>query len=379
MPPLRIPFNRPSLAGNELRYMSDAVRAGQISADGAYTARCQELLEQSLGVPRAFLTTSCTDALELAALLLEIKAGDEFIVPAFTFVSALNAFVLRGGRPVFVDIREDTLNLDEAQLESAITPRTKAIVLMHYAGVACAMEEICAIASRHGVPIVEDNAHGLFAKYRGRFLGTFGVFATQSFHETKNFSCGEGGALIVNDSQLIERAEILRQKGTDRSRMLRGQVDKYTWVDVGSSFAPSDLLAAFLLAQLEQRDAITGARGAAWNRYHTELHDWATRYDVRQPTMAAECEQPYHIYYILLPTPAARDALINHLRARGILAVFHYQPLHLSRMGRQFGGAAGQFPITESAAERLVRLPLYNSLTQGEQQEVIEAVRTFAP
>ena len=357
--------------------MWEAVRAGQISGDGIYTAKCQELLEHSLGVPRAYLTTSCSDALELAALLLNVEPGDEFIVPAFTFVSAPNAFVLRGARPVFVDIRADTLNLDEAQLAAAITARTKAIVPVHYAGVGCAMEEICAVAAARQVPIVEDNAHGLFAKYRGRYLGTFGALATHSFHETKNFSCGEGGALLVNDARLIERAEIVRQKGTDRSRMLRGQVDKYTWVDIGSSFSPSDLLAAFLLAQLEQRAAISLARRRAWKRYHEELRDWAAANQVQLPFVPPECEQSHHIYYLRLPTSQERDRFIRHLREREILAVVHYQPLHLSAMGRRFGGQPGDFPVTEENAARLVRLPLYNSITPEEQQRVIESVRDF--
>lgn len=374
----RIPFNRPAVTGREFAYLQDAIAAGQISGDGIYTARCQDLLREALGVPAAFLTTSCTHALELAALLLEIQPGDEVIVPSFTFVSSVNAFVLRGARPVFADIRPDTLNLDERRLESLITPRTKAILVMHYAGVGCEMEQIMEIARRRAVPVVEDNAHGLFAKYRGQYLGTFGAFATQSFHETKNFSCGEGGALLINDTSFAERAEIVRQKGTDRSKLLRGQVDKYTWVDIGSSYSISDLLAAFLFAQLEQREAIQATRRTIWERYQRELRAWADANDVQLPSVPAECEQPYHIFYLLLPSLEIRQRLIAHLGARGILAVFHYLPLHLSRMGQRFGGRAGDCPVTEQASERLLRLPFYNDLAEREQREVIEAIRSFA-
>jgi dTDP-4-amino-4,6-dideoxygalactose transaminase len=328
-------------------------------------------------VPAAFLTTSCTHALELAALLLDLKRGDEVIVPSFTFVSSVNAFVLRGARPVFADIRADTLNLDERQLEALITRRTKAILVMHYAGVACEMDAIMALAARHGVAVVEDNAHGLFAKYLGRQLGTFGTFATQSFHETKNFSCGEGGALLINDARYIERAEIVRQKGTDRSRLLRGEVDKYTWVDIGSSYSMSDLLAAFLFAQLEQRDAIQNARRKIWERYDAELRGWAKEAGVRLPIVPAECEQPYHIYYLLLQSLDMRQRLIAHLAQCGILGVFHYLPLHTSAMGARFGGREGDCPVTEDVSARLLRLPFYNDLSDAEQSDVIAALCSF--
>lgn len=374
----RIPFNRPAVTGREFAYLQDAIAAGQISGDGIYTARCQDLLREALGVPAAFLTTSCTHALELAALLLNIEAGDEVIVPSFTFVSSVNAFVLRGARPVFIDIRPDTLNLDERLLEAQITERTKAILVMHYAGVACEMDTIMEIAERRGVPVVEDNAHGLFAKYRRRYLGTFGTFATQSFHETKNFSCGEGGALLLNDTSYLERAEIMRQKGTDRNRLLRGQVDKYTWVDLGSSYAISDLLAAFLLAQLEQRDAIQRSRRRIWETYEVELRDWAEQSGVALPTIPSECEQPFHIFYLLLPSLEARGRLIEHLRTAGILAVFHYLPLHRSRMGSKFGGSPGDCPVTEDVSDRLLRLPFYNNFSGAEQADVIRAITAFA-
>jgi dTDP-4-amino-4,6-dideoxygalactose transaminase len=336
------------------------------------------MLEQALGVPKVLLTTSCTDALEMTALLLNIQPGDEVIVPSFTFVSSINAYVLRGAKPVFVDVRPDTLNVDEAQLERLITPRTKAIVLVHYAGVACEMDAICEIAAKHRIPIVEDNAHGLFAKYKGRYLGTFGAFATQSFHETKNFTCGEGGALLINDPQYIERAEIIREKGTNRSRFFRGQVDKYTWVDVGSSYLPADLLAAFLYAQLEAREQIQAKRRTIWEYYEAQLDAWAEANQVRLPTVPTHCEQPYHMFYMLLPSLESRQALIAHLKARGIQSVFHYLPLHLSDMGQRFGGKPGDCPVTEDLSDRLLRLPFYNDLNEADQARVAAAIREFA-
>jgi dTDP-4-amino-4,6-dideoxygalactose transaminase len=375
----RIPFNKPALAGNEMAYVAEAVASGHISGDGVFTKRVHHLLEEALGVPKVLLTSSCTHALEMAALLLDIQPGDEVIVPAFTFVSTVNAFVLRGARPVFIDIRPDTLNLDESQLEALITPRTRAILPVHYAGVGCEMDTIMTIAGRHGIAIVEDNAHGLFGQYRGRSLGTFGTLATQSFHETKNFQCGEGGALLINDPQYVERAEIIREKGTNRSRFFRGQIDKYTWVDIGSSYLPSDMLAAFLLAQLEMRDSIQAARQRIWETYDRELRAWADACDVRLPVIPDHCTQTYHMYYVLMPSLAARTALIDHLKAQGILAVFHYLPLHLSDMGRGFGGQPGDCPVTEDVSDRLLRLPFYNSLTPDEQMSVIETVRAFDP
>jgi dTDP-4-amino-4,6-dideoxygalactose transaminase len=379
MPAYAIPFNRPYVTGKEQEYVAAAVASGHISGDGTFTKRCQALLEGALGVKRVLLTTSCTDALEMAALLLDISPGDEVIVPSFTFVSTANAFVLRGARPVFVDIRPDTLNLDEGLVAAAITPHTKVIVPVHYAGVGCEMDAILQSAAQHGVTVVEDNAHGLFGRYRGRYLGTFGALATQSFHETKNFSCGEGGALLINDERLIERAEIVREKGTDRSRFFRGQVDKYTWVDLGSSYLPSDLLAAFLLAQLEAREDIQRRRARIWNRYMDALGGWAAAHGVRLPVIPAEAQQPYHLFYVLLPTAGDRDRLIEHLKARSILAVFHYVPLHLSVMGTRLGGRQDQCPVTEDVSDRLVRLPLYNDMTKGEQQAVIDGITQYRP
>ena len=372
----RIPFNKPALAGNEMTYVAEAVASGHISGDGAFTKKVHRLLEVALDVPKVLLTSSCTHALEMAALLLDIRPGDEVIVPDFTFVSTINAFVLRGARPVFIDIRPDTLNLDETRLEALITPRTRAILPVHYAGVGCEMDTIMRIAESHGIAVVEDNAHGLFGQYRGRRLGTFGALATQSFHETKNFQCGEGGALLINDPQYIERAEIIREKGTNRSRFFRGQIDKYTWVDIGSSYLPSDMLAAFLLAQLEAREPIQAARQRIWETYDRELRAWAKACDVRLPVIPGHCTQTYHMYYVLMPSLAARSALIDHLKAQSILAVFHYLPLHLSDMGRRFGGHC---PVTEDLSDRLLRLPFYNTLTPDEQMSVIEAVRAFDP
>lgn len=373
----RIPFNKPGLTGDELRYISDAVMQGHVSGDGGYTRRCHDLLQQILGAPRVLLTTSCTHALEMAALLLDTCPGDEVIVPSFTFVSTVNPFVLRGAKPVFIDIRSDNLNLDETQLEAFITPRTRAIVVVHYAGVGCEMDSIRAIARRHGVAVVEDNAHGLFGRYRGQSLGTFGCLATQSFHETKNVTCGEGGALVINDDKYVERAEILREKGTNRSRFFRGQVDKYTWEDIGSSYLPSEILAAFLCAQLEAHERIQLRRNQVWNYYQSHLSEWAAGHGVQLPCVPAHCEQPYHMYYLLLPSLAIRQALIDRLKSRGILSVFHYLPLHLSKMGLGFGGRPGQCPVTEGVSDRLLRLPFYNDLSEPEQAEVVATIREF--
>lgn len=378
MSAFRIPFNKPSLTGRELLYVAEAILRGHAAGDGGFTKKCHDFLEREIGVRRALLTTSCTHALEMAALLLNIQPGDEVIVPAFTFVSTVNAFVLRGAMPVFADIRPDTLNFDEKQLPNLIGPRTRAIVPVHYAGVGCEMDSILETAGRHGIPVVEDNAHGLFARYKGQALGTFGCLATQSFHETKNIVCGEGGALIINDPALVDRAEILREKGTNRSRFYRGQIDKYTWVDVGSSYLPSDLLAAYLFAQLEAWRSVQEKRKAIWLRYNEQLADWAVEHNVQTPCTPSHCEQPYHMYYLLLPSLAIRQRLIEHLKAQGILAVFHYLPLHLSDMGRQFGGVEGQCPVTESISDRLLRLPFYNDLTESEQSSVIAAIRQFS-
>ncbi len=376
--PTFIPFNRPCFQGKELVYIARAIDSGQISGDGEFTRKCHELLEHKLGVPKVLLTTSCTHALEMAAFLLDIQPGDEIIVPSFTFVSTINAFVIRGAKPIFIDIRPDTLNLDESLLEDLIAPTTKAIVPVHYAGVGCEMDAIMACADRHGIAVVEDNAHGLFAKYKGKCLGTFGALATQSFHETKNFTCGEGGALLINDEAYIERAEIIREKGTNRSRFFRGQVDKYTWIDLGSSYLPSDVIAAFLYAQLEAFTHIQEHRERIWNYYFQNLQSWANQNDVKLPTVPPYCEQSYHMFYLVLPSFELRHSLIEHLKSRGILAVFHYLPLHLSDMGMRFGGKKGACPVTEDVSDRLLRLPFYNDITSQDQDRVIAAIREFS-
>lgn len=324
------------------------------------------------------LTTSCTHALEMCALLLDIEPGDEVILPPFTFVTTINAFVLRGAKPVFVDIRQDTLNMDERLLEEKITPRTRAILLVHYGGVGCEMDVIGRIAVQYQIPIIEDNAHGLFAKYRDKFLGTFGCLATQSFHETKNFTCGEGGALIINDERLIERAEVIREKGTNRSRFFRGQIDKYSWVDLGSSYLPSDILAAILLAQFEAKESIQTTRKQIWDTYRAGLEHWCRQHDVDLPAVPPHCDQAYHMFYLLLPSLQDRQALIEHLRARGILAVFHYLPLHLSDYAKRWGGKPGDYPVTERVSDRLVRLPFFVSLGVA-QEQVIDSICSFTP
>jgi dTDP-4-amino-4,6-dideoxygalactose transaminase len=374
---IKVDFNRPITVGNEFEYMRQAMENVHISGDGAFTKKCHAFLEGELGVTKALLTTSCTHALEMSAILLDIQPGDEVIIPDFTFVSTVNAFVLRGARPIFVDVHPDTLNLDESKLEAAITPRTKAVVPVHYAGVGCEMDAIPQIARRHNIAVVEDNAHGLFGKYNGKYLGTFGAMATQSFHETKNFSCGEGGALLINDPLLAERAEIIREKGTNRSRFFRGQVDKYTWVDIGSSYLPSDILAAFLFAQFEQWQKIQLHRKRVWELYESGLRDWANSHGVQFPCIPEDCEQSYHMFYMLLPSLELRQKLIAYLRERGVYSVFHYLPLHLSDMGQSFGGKIGDCPVTERVSDQLIRLPFHNSLTSSEQEQVIDLLESF--
>jgi dTDP-4-amino-4,6-dideoxygalactose transaminase len=376
-PPEPIPFNRPTLTGREIEYVCDAVSRGHISGNGSYTRRSEALLSDILDRSPVLLTTSCTHALEMMALLLEIGPGDEVIVPSFTFVSTANAFALRGARPVFVDIRPDTLNLDETRLAAALTPKTRAVVAVHYGGTPCNMDAILEIAGPD-VAVVEDNAHGLFGSHRGRPLGTLGSMSALSFHETKNVSCGEGGALVLNDRSLVARAEVLREKGTDRSRFFRGEIDKYTWLDLGSSYVPSDLLAAFLLAQLESREAIQAARSAIWRRYYEELQPWAeARGATLPPLPEADVVPSWHLFYLLMPSAEERDALIHHLRQRDVHAVFHYVPLHLSEMGRRSGGRPGDCPVTESTSDRLVRLPFYTSFGADDQHRVIDAVLSF--
>ncbi|MHC4074850.1 MAG: dTDP-4-amino-4,6-dideoxygalactose transaminase [Planctomycetota bacterium] len=372
-----IPFNKACFEGKELVYIAEAINNGLISGDGKFTKQCHAFFEEHLGVTKAFLTTSCTHALEMAAILLDIKAGDEIIVPSFTFVSTPNAFTLHKAKPVFIDIRPDTLNMDESLLEGLITPRTKAILPVHYAGVGCEMDTIMAVAESHGITVVEDNAHGLLGKYKGKYLGTFGCMAAQSFHETKNFTCGEGGALFINTPKYIDRAEIIREKGTNRSQFFRGEVDKYTWVDVGSSYLPSDMLAGFLYAQLEARDHIQKHRKQIWQYYNIHLKDWAKENGVKLPTVPEHCEQPYHMFYMILPSYEDRQAFIAFLKSQGIHSVFHYLPLHLSPIGIQLAGEKNDCPVTENISDRLVRLPFYNELTEEQQEGVVGAIHNF--
>jgi dTDP-4-amino-4,6-dideoxygalactose transaminase len=374
-----VPFNRASVQGSELEYVQRAIAGGHISGGGPFTKACEDLLQRELSATRVLLTTSCTHALEMATLLLDLAPGDEVIVPSFTFVSTANAVALRGARPVFADIRPDTLNLDETNLERLTSDRTRAVIPVHYAGVGCAMETIAGWASANGAVVIEDNAHGLFARYRGRHLGTFGELATLSFHETKNFTCGEGGALVVNHDAFVDRAEILREKGTDRSRFFRGLVDKYTWRDLGSSYVPSDMLAAFLLGQLEKREQIQSKRKRIWNRYARELREWAGASNVRLPISLGDSTPAYHIFFLLMPSSGGRDALMRHLRERGILSVFHYLPLHLSEMGRRLGGAPGDCPVTEDLSARLLRLPFFADFEESVQKRVVDAIREFEP
>jgi dTDP-4-amino-4,6-dideoxygalactose transaminase len=374
-----ISFNRPDISEGDRQHLAQAITGGHSSGNGVFTQRVEAAISGTFETHRALLTTSCTHALEMSALLANLQPGDEVIVPSYTFVSTASAFALYGARPVFVDSRSDTLNIDAAKIEAAITPKTRAICVVHYGGVACEMEQILQIAAKHNLLLIEDNAHGLFAKYKGKYLGTFGALATQSFHETKNIICGEGGALIINDEALVERAEILREKGTNRSRFLRGQVDKYTWVDIGSSWVMSDLLAAILYGQLLRADDINARRLQIWNRYHTELSPWAQHHGVTTPFVPEGCEHVGHVYHLRFGNIAQRTKFISALKNQQISAVFHYQALNVSPVGQHFGGYVGQCPVAEHASDCLVRLPLFNSMTNDQQSRVIEAVQQFVP
>jgi len=373
-----IPFNWPALVGRELEYVAQAAASGHLAGDGPFTRKCEAFLQQHTGAGRALLTTSCTHALEMSALLADVQPGDEVIVPSFTFVSSANAFVMRGARPVFADIRPDTLNLDERQLPGLITPSTKAIVIVHYAGVGCEMDAIMETANRAGVPVIEDNAHGLFGRYKGRPLGSFGTMATLSFHDTKNFTCGEGGALLLNDGELTARAEILREKGTNRSRFFRGQVDKYTWVDLGSSYVPSEMLAGFLLGQLEEFQSIQARRRHVFETYASCLASWAPAHGVSLPKVPAHCDPAWHMFYMLLPDLDTRQRFIAHLKARSIYSVFHYLPLHRAPMSVRANCAPSHCPVTEDISDRLVRLPFFTSMTPAAQARVIDVIMSFS-
>jgi dTDP-4-amino-4,6-dideoxygalactose transaminase len=361
-----LPFNRAYLTGREFEFMREAHAIGQLSGDGAFTARCQGWLEQHLGAQRALLAPSCTSALEMAALVAGIGAGDEVIMPSYTFTSTANAFVLRGAVPVFIDVRPDTLNLDETLIEQALTPRTRAIVPVHYAGVACDMDRILQIAARHGLLVIEDAAQGFAARWRGRALGSLGTIGCLSFHETKNLTCGEGGALLINDPALVQRAEIAREKGTNRSAFFRGEVDKYTWCDAGTSGLPGELAAAFLWAQLLQSDEITARRLQAWNGYHAALADAERQGWLRRPQVPEGCTHNAHMYAVLLPSLEARTQVIRQLRDAGVQAVFHYVPLHSAPAGRRFGRVSGSMRHTDSLSQRLLRLPLWVGVDVGQ-------------
>ncbi|MDI9408331.1 MAG: dTDP-4-amino-4,6-dideoxygalactose transaminase [Candidatus Pacebacteria bacterium] len=373
----KIPFNRPYMTGKELFYIAEAKFGGALAGDGPFTKKCHQWLESQFNIPKALLTHSCTAALEMAALLLDIAPGDEVIMPSFTFVSTANAFVLRGGVPVFVDIRADTLNIDESRIEAAITPRTRAIVPVHYAGVSCNMTAIMDIARRHGLKVVEDAAQGVMSRYQGKSLGAIGDLAAYSFHETKNVISGEGGALLINDPELVQRAEIIREKGTDRSRFFRGQVDKYTWQEVGSSFLPGELTAAFLWAQLEEAEFITSARLESWDYYYAGLQPLAARGLIRLPTIPDDCQHNAHMFYIVLDRSIDRAGLINYLREQNIITVFHYVPLHASPAGQRYGRVVGPMTTTVEVSDRLLRLPLYMRLKTQDQDRIITAINQF--
>jgi len=375
----QIPFNVPYVSPQVEEYCMAALSSGHFSGDGQYTARATQLLAGIIPETQSLLTTSCTHALEFAAILLDLEPGDEVIMPSFTFVSTANAFVLRGAVPVFVDIRPDTLNLDESLIEEAVTERTRAIVVVHYGGIAAEMDVIGEIADRHGLAVIEDNAHGLGGKYKRRSLGSLGLMATQSFHETKNVQCGEGGALVMSDPALMTRAEIVREKGTNRTQFRRGEVDKYTWLDLGSSYLPAELLAAVLTAQLEHFDEIQAMRHRVWDAYHATLKDWAARYGVQTPQPPTHVEHPAHLYHLVLPETIQRKSLIHHLQSKKVMAVSHYVPLHNSPAGQRLGKIGGPCPVTETISERLLRLPLYAGLTDGDVDRVIDAVTTFEP
>ena len=374
---ISIPFNKPFLVGKELFYIAQSVLSGKISGDGIFSRRCHEFLEKQFNAKRVLLTTSCTSALEMAAILFEIEPGDEVILPSYTFVSTANAFYLRGARLVFVDIRPDTLNINEQLIERAVTQRTKAIVPVHYAGVGCEMDMIMDVAKKHDLWVVEDAAQGVNARYRNRYLGTIGHLGTYSFHETKNFICGEGGAIVINDERFVERAEIIREKGTNRSKFFRGEIDKYTWVDIGSSYLISDILAAFLYPQLENMETITDRRRKIFFNYANGLLPLAKDGDISIPNPTLFSDSNYHMYYILLENEKTRDQLMAFLKENGALSVFHYIPLHLSPVGIKMGYGPNDLPVTESISGRLLRLPFYFELTENEQKEILKLIFTF--
>ena len=372
-----IPFNKPPFVGKELEYIKKAIENNKLCGDGEFTKKCHKWFEENFNCKKALLTTSGTHALDMMAILLDIKEGDEVIMPSYTFVSTANAFVLRGAKIVFVDIRPDTLNIDEKLIEGAITKKTKAIVPVHYAGVGCEMDTILAIAKKHNLFVVEDAAQGVIAKYKGKFLGTIGHLGAFSFHETKNYSSGEGGALIVNDEQFIERAEIVREKGTNRARFFRGQVDKYTWVDIGSSFLPSELNASYLFAELEVAEEINKNRLASWDFYYQSLKDLKDRGFLELPTIPTECEHNAHMFYLKVKDLAERTKLIEYLKKNEIISVFHYVPLHSSPAGQKYGRFYGEDTYTTKESDRLLRLPMYYNIAKDDLKKVTESVIKF--
>lgn len=372
-----IPFNKPFLTGKELDYIYDAVQRLHISGDGYYTKHCHEFLEKKFNAKKILLTTSCTHALEMASLLLDLEEEDEVLVPSYTFVSTVNAFVLRGAKPVFVDIRSDTKNIDEKLIREKITKKTKAIFPVHYAGVACEMDEIMKIANEYGLYVVEDAAQGVSAKYKDKYLGTIGTLGCYSFHETKNFICGEGGALVINDERFIERAEIIREKGTNRTQFFRGEVDKYTWVDIGSSYLLSDVLAAFLYAQLEYMDDILSKRKVVFERYYGAFQKYEKAGLIQLPQLPKENTSNYHMFYLLLRTEKERDDLIKYLNSKNIKSVFHYIPLHSSPMGEKYRYSSSDLPVTEDISKRLLRLPFFKDMTSKEQEYIISNVVNY--
>lgn len=374
---IKIPFNKPCFAGNELLYIKAAVNSGKISGDGNFGKKCTSLMEKIFKAKKVFLTPSGTSALDLSALLLNLNSEDEVIVPSFTFTSTANAFVLRGTKPIFVDCRPDTLNIDETKIEDAITKRTKAIFCTHYAGVGCEMDKIKEISQKYKLFVVEDAAQGVNAKYKNLYLGTIGDFGTYSFHETKNFNCGEGGALVVNDTKFIKRTEILREKGTNRSQFFRGEIDKYTWCDIGSSYLLSEVLAAYLYAQLEKMEEITAKRKKIYTFYLSALADLAKEGKLQLPIIPKHCTSNYHLFHVLFDSQTTRDRVMNKMKKTGILTVFHYLPLHTSPMGRRFGYKRGQLPVTKDVSGRLLRLPLYNDLSENQQDYICKSLKKF--
>ncbi len=374
---MQIPFNRPYITGKEIDYIKDTFLRGKLSGDGFYTKQVSHFLENTFCIKKVLLVTSCSAALDMSAMLLNLKHGDEVILPSYTFVSTANAFVLRGALPVFADIQENTMNIDPREIEKKITPKTKAIYVVHYAGVSCEMQEIMQVARKYNIPVVEDAAQGVNSMYKDQYLGSIGDIGCYSFHETKNYSCGEGGAILINQSNWIERAEILREKGTNRSKFFRGEIDKYTWVDIGSSYLISEILAAHLFAQLEQMQNIQQLRKNIFDFYYENLLDYEKRGKIRLPSLPEYCQQNYHMFYIRFETEKIRDRVMNQLKASGILAIFHYVPLHLSDMGQKFGYKQGDLPITEKCSSTLLRLPFYAGMERRDQEYILEKLQNL--